>query len=288
MAAFSATYIDAWSKCMLCFALSSQHEGNYIRMQHTDEGPTSASDYLSSYLPFPNWDLDTVGTESQVREAPHVINILVAHERGIFRDSLVTLLRLTPGLRVVGEISDDKHLLDAVRQLGPDVVLLDLAIRQEGGFEVLKQIRSSEIHPEVIVLCRSEDATERLQALRHGARGVILKTDKVKVLIEGIRKVAGGEYWIGSDGVKSLVHSIFEQENESHAGKNRYGLTKRECDVILSVLEGLTNPEIAERFSLSEQTVKHHLSHIFDKLGVYSRLELALFAVNHHLFEKSK
>ncbi|MFP5236361.1 MAG: LuxR C-terminal-related transcriptional regulator [Acidobacteriota bacterium] len=269
-------------------ALLSQHEGNYIKMHPTDEGPTSASDYLSSYLPFPNWDSDKIGTESQIRDAPHVINILVAHESGIFRDSVVTLLRATPGLRVVGEISDDQHLLEAVRQLGPDVVLLDLAIRQEGGFEVLKQLRSSEIHPEVIVLCRSEDATERLHALRHGARGVILKTDKVKALIEGIRKVAGGEYWIGSDGVKSLVHSIFEQENESHAGKNRYGLTKRECDVILSVLEGLTNPEIAERFSLSEQTVKHHLSHIFDKLGVYSRLELALFAVNHHLFENSR
>lgn len=257
-------------------------------MQSTDEITVSASQCLSSYLPFPNWELDKIGTESQINSTPHIINLLVAHERGIFRDSLVTLLSTTPGMRVVGEVSDDTHLLDAVRQLGPDVVLLDLALRQEGGLEFLKQLRSSEVHPEVIVLCGSDDAAGRLQALRNGARGVILETEKVKVLIEGIHKVAAGEYWIGSDGVKTLVHSIFEREQESHAGKTRYGLTKRECDVILSVLEGLTNPEIAERFSLSEQTVKHHLSHIFDKLGVYSRLELALFAVNHHLFENGK
>lgn len=264
------------------------YEGTYLTMQAVDEVATSSDNSLTSYLPFPNWDMHELGTESEKARAPHVINILVAHERGIFRDSLVTLLRMIPGLRVVGEVSDDRRLIEAARQLGPDVVLFDVALCQENKLDVLKELGGFPSHPNVIVLCGSDDAAERLEALRNGARGVILKRETASVLIEGIRKVADGEYWIGSDGVKSLVTSMFEREQSSRNGKNRYGLTNRECDVVLSVLEGFTNPEIAEKFSLSEQTVKHHLSHIFDKLGVFSRLELALFAVNHRLFENGR
>ena len=216
----------------------------------------------------------------------HGAKILIIDDEIAILDSLSELL--SSQSYVVETANSGTTAIKKTLETNPDVILLDLAIPQDGGLEVLRQLRSAGLHAEVIVLCGSGDPPERLQALRHGARGVILKTDKVKTLIEGIQKVADGDYWIGSDGVKSLVHSIVEGEQDSHAGKNRYGLTKRECDVVLSVLEGFTNPEIAERFSLSEQTVKHHLSHIFDKLGVYSRLELALFAVNHHLFENGK
>ena len=129
----SATRIDSESGCVLCLAHYPSTKGNIFKMQSTDSRSSSASQGLSSYLPFPTSDLAEIGTENQIGDAAHVITLLVAHERGIFRDSLVALLRTTPGLTVVGEISDDRRILDAVRQLHPDVILLDLAIPQDGG-----------------------------------------------------------------------------------------------------------------------------------------------------------
>jgi DNA-binding NarL/FixJ family response regulator len=116
---------------------------------------------------------------------------------------------------------------------------------------------------------------------------VILKDAATSLLFEGIRRVVAGEYWIGRESVSDVIRYLVRGETgEAHARKQKFGLTPRERQIVGAVVAGYTNKEIAGRFSLSEDTVKHHLSNIFDKLGVSSRLELALFAVNHQLVDE--
>lgn len=209
--------------------------------------------------------------------------IVIADDETIFRESLRMLLQMGNGFEVIGGCSDTQAALELVRKLKPDVLLLDHDLPREDGTDLLAQLKNSEVDVKVIVLSQTISQEETISALRMGARGIVLKTEPADCLIECIHKVIRGEYWLGKDGLRELVHAVCSIGQVKPSVKNRFRLTPREIEMIQAVLEGYSNPEIAANFSLSEQTVKHHLSNIFDKLGVYSRLELALFAVNHDI-----
>ncbi len=124
-----------------------------------------------------------------------------------------------------------------------------------------------------------------MQALQLGARGVVLKDSATQLLLKAIHAVMTGEYWVGRESVSNLVrylHALMQFANDEARQKN-FRLTPRELEIVSTVVAGYSNKEIAEYFKISEDTVKHHLSNIFDKLGVSTRLELALFAVNKSL-----
>ena len=118
-----------------------------------------------------------------------------------------------------------------------------------------------------------------------GARGVILKHSATDVLFEGIRCVMAGQYWVGHESVSDLVQALLEfmPRQGAPARSEEFGLTRRETEVIALIVSGYTNKDIAQKFGISQHTVKHHLTNIFDKLGVSNRLELVLFTINHHL-----
>ena len=123
-------------------------------------------------------------------------------------------------------------------------------------------------------------------ALRLGARGVVMKESATQVLIDSIRAVMQGDFWVGREVVTGRVTARAAQGGPAADRKARpYGLTNRELEIVSTIVAGCTNREIAQRFSLSEDTVKHHLTSIFNKLGVANRLELAMFAVNNRLLE---
>ncbi len=134
----------------------------------------------------------------------------------------------------------------------------------------------------IIVLAASIERIQIVQALQFGARGVVMKEAATQLLMKAIRAVMSGEYWVGREAVGDIVDFMRNSSSGDKQQKN-YGLTKREMDILVSIVTGLSNKEIARRFSLSEDTVKHHLTNIFDKVGVNSRLELALFAINNRL-----
>jgi len=213
--------------------------------------------------------------------------ILIADDHPIFRDGLKRLLESEPDFKVVGEACDGVEAVKLVRQLKPEILLLDLAMPRRPGLEALREINSGPTSSSVrvILLTAAAEKDQIVEALQLGARGVVLKDSATQILLKSIRAVMNGEYWVGRESVANLVQYLRTLvDSSSHESrKKRYGLTPRELEVISAVVAGYANKEIAEYFKISEDTVKHHLSNIFDKVGVSTRLELALFAVNQSL-----
>jgi two-component system, NarL family, nitrate/nitrite response regulator NarL len=214
------------------------------------------------------------------------VSILIADDHTIFRDGLRRLLEAEPELQVAGEAADGAETITRVRDLNPDVLLLDLAMPRVPGMDVLRELSSNgnETRTKIIVLTAAVERLEIVQALQLGARGVVMKEAATQLLMKAIRTVMSGQYWIGREAVGDIVEFMRSNPSGEKPSRN-YGLTKREMDILTTIVAGLSNKEIARRFSLSEDTVKHHLTNIFDKVGVASRLELALFAINNRLTE---
>jgi two-component system, NarL family, nitrate/nitrite response regulator NarL len=225
---------------------------------------------------------------SPARSSFSPVRVLIADDHSLFREGLRKLIESEAGFEVVGEASDGEMLLALARQLQPDVILLDLAMPRRDGMEVLRELAAAEIQVRTLVLTASINKAQIVQALKLGAYGVILKESTTQRLFDSIRCVMAGQYWIGRESVSDLVRAFRSIAAPDAASRSRdFGLTPRELEIVTLVVAGYSNPGIAQRCSISEQTVKHHMSNVFDKLGVSNRLELALFAVNHQLTDSA-
>ena len=213
------------------------------------------------------------------------IRILIADDHPIFRDGLRRLLEAEKGFQVVGEAADGEEAVKLARQLKLDIVLLDLAMPRVTGLEALRELASSSKPVHIVLLTAAVEREQIVEALQLGARGVVLKESATQLLYKCLRAVMAGGYWVGRDAVSDLVRLLRELTPTpgEEARRTKYGLTPRELEIVGAIVAGYTNKDIAEKFALSEQTVKHHLSSIFDKCGVSNRLELGLFAVNRRL-----
>ncbi|HEY1500126.1 MAG TPA: response regulator transcription factor [Acidobacteriaceae bacterium] len=216
---------------------------------------------------------------------PSPIRILIADDHPLFRDGLRRLLQAEPGYEVVGEASDGDVLVDLARKTKPDILLLDLSMPRQDGMEVLRELSSSRLPVRTLLLTASIEKQQIVQALKLGAYGVIMKESTTQRLFDSIQCVMAGQYWVGRESVSDLVRALrsVSPSSENVRTTRDFGLTNREMEIVTLVVAGYSNPDIAQRCSISEQTVKHHISNVFDKLGVSNRLELALFAVNHRL-----
>jgi DNA-binding NarL/FixJ family response regulator len=218
------------------------------------------------------------------------VRILIADDHPVYRQGLRALFRDETEFIVVGEAPDVQHALELTDKLYPDVLLLDLNMPKLSGLEALRELSNSAAPVRTILLTASIEQEQIAQALQLGARGIVLKDSPTEILFKSIRAVMKGKFWVGERAVADLVGVLRANApaaapalKETAASKSRFGLTPREIEIVGTIVQGLTNKEVAGRFSISEQTVKHHLSNIFVKTGVSKRLELALFAINHHL-----
>ena len=212
------------------------------------------------------------------------IRIVIADDHGVFREALETLLEAESDFRVVGTVGDGRDAVALVRELCPDILLLDVAMPHVGGIETLRQITAGASPTRVILLTGAIDKADIVTAIQLGARGLVLKESGAAVLLKGIRGVMAGQYWIGREAVSDLIEVLRSlSPSGGDAPRKDFGLTAREIDIIGAVVAAYGNKEIGERLQISEKTVKHHLTNIFDKLGVSNRLELALLAVHHRL-----
>jgi len=213
------------------------------------------------------------------------VRIVIADESPIFRDGLRRLLEADARLRAVGDTQLGSTVPALVGQLRPDVLLLGAASSGDLWADTLRGIASEAISVRTILLANGIDTRQVTTALQSGAAGVLAKDSAPDLLFKSIEAVMAGECWIGTERSSRSVTASVRRLDHARRHALGFGLTRRELDIIRAVLDGDTNREIAARLSISENTVKRHLMHTFNKMGVSSRIELALFAAHHRLLE---
>ena len=206
---------------------------------------------------------------------PKPIRLLIADDHAIFRDGLRRLLATQDDFQVIAEASDGKEAIALATELRPDVLLLDLAMPRVPGMEVLRELGRMDLPVRTILLTAAIQPFAVTSALQLGARGIVLKASPPELLLKSIRSVHEGQFWVGSEPVPGWARGTQPATD--------FGLTSREIEIISAIKEGNSNREIAGKLAISEETVKRHLSNIYGKLGVSSRLELAVLASEQRL-----
>ncbi len=218
------------------------------------------------------------------QELTRSVRILIADDYPVVRFGVRKMLQSHHEYVVVGEASNGKEAIREIREMQPDILLLDLNMPLLPGLEALRELTTIQVPTRTILLTSSISQREILEALQLGARGVVLKDTLTTDLSACIAAVMQGHYWLGRKPVQDLVQVLNElMEEIEQPATNTFGLTVRELDVVRLIAQGLTNKEIAQECSIADGTVKRRLKKIFDKVGVWNRLELALFAINHRL-----
>ena len=214
----------------------------------------------------------------------HQIRIVIADDHPVVRIGVKNMLQRDAGLEVIGEASDGDEAIAATLELLPDILLLDLQMPRLPGLEAMHAIMSGSPTVKILLLTSTITSQQIIEALQIGARGIVLKEALADHLSTAIRAVSSGDYWIDGRRVVNLMGALHELMQQAVVPERKtYGLTPRELEVVGCIVEGCSNRDVAKQFGLSEETVKRHLSNIFDKTGVSTRLELALFAIAHQV-----
>jgi two-component system, NarL family, nitrate/nitrite response regulator NarL len=217
------------------------------------------------------------------------IRILIADGQPLFRDVIRKVLETQADFTIVGEVGDG---VDAVRQtvgLRPDILLLDASIAELSRLEVLRALRQAHVHVRTILLATGLETSVMVEMLQLGACGSVPRSTSAELLFKSIRTVNGGELWIGRAAMTEVFRALSEAASPVRTpAQSDFGLTRREREILTLVIEGDTNKGIAQLLSLGRDTVKHHLTSIFNKTGMSNRLELALFARHYRLADAHK
>jgi two-component system nitrate/nitrite response regulator NarL len=212
------------------------------------------------------------------------IRIAIAGEHPIFRHGLRRLLEAEPGFAIVGEEADGSRADVLALAVDPDVLLLGAASSGRLFVDTIRALRLSDSRARTILLSDRIDTPEVAAALESGARGVVLKDSAPDVLFSGIRCVVSGRIWLGH-GEAPRPAAGLKKLTVARRRSQAFGLTPREVEIVRAVVAGRSDREIAQRAAISENTVKSHLTHIFNKCCASNRVELALFAAHHRLLD---
>jgi two-component system nitrate/nitrite response regulator NarL len=227
----------------------------------------------------------TVNSEYEGHGSLSPVRVLICEDHAVLREGLRSLLESRPGFEVVGEAAEGSAALLLAERIQPDLMLLEATLPGRSGMDVLRALAPLKICARPLLLTEDVSSRAIMDALKLGAYGVILKGAGPQQFFRCIRCIMAGQYWIGRKGVSDLVRALqsLELSLEDATRTKGLNLTAREREVVSMIVAGHSNPEIASICSISEQTVKHHVGNVFSKLGVSSRLELAMYALNHRL-----
>jgi DNA-binding NarL/FixJ family response regulator len=214
------------------------------------------------------------------------IRVLIVDDHEVVRAGLRMLIESHAGLALAGEAGTRAEALAAAARDRPDVIVLDLDLGGENAVDDIPELLATAPGARVLVLTGVRDPELHRRAVRLGAMGVVRKEKAAVVLLAAIERVHAGEAWLERGMIGSLLSEMRRPQAAAPADPEQARiatLTKREREVIVLAGQGLKNRQLAQRLSISETTVRHHLTSIFDKLGVGDRLELVIFAYRHGL-----
>ena len=217
-----------------------------------------------------------------------MIRVLLVDDQELVRAGLRRILHPDEGFEVVGECEDGDEVDDAVAQLGPDVVVMDVRMKRVDGAEATRRLRARDDAPPVLVLTTFDDDEVLSAALRAGAAGFQLKDAPGEEIMRSARVVAAGEAWLDPAVTERVLATYRATAPSDTDGAARVEeLTPRELDVLRMIGRGASNAEIAEELFVSEATVKSHIGHIFTKLDLRDRAAAIVFAFDHGLVAPS-
>jgi len=224
--------------------------------------------------------------------------VVIADDECMFRMSLRQLLAMPPavvrdvyrvevgnGFEVVGEAGSGEETVNIVQAARPDLLLLDVSMPRRSGLDALRELHRRDNHTQTIILSATLDKSQLARAIQLGARGVVRKDATTELLFEAMARVAAGAWWVHDTLIGDLFDIVrtLSCDDRGVTSGQPFGLTLRQREVLSLVVDGWNNREIAQRFAVSEETVKHHLTRIFDKVGAANRVELALAATRYGL-----
>ena len=211
-----------------------------------------------------------------------VVRILLVDDHEVVRLGLAALLEDVAGVTIVGEAGSGIEALRACERLAPDLVLLDIRLPDQSGVEVCQHITQHWPHIRVIILTSFADDDLIAEAILAGAAGYVLKQVGNQELLRAIEAVRQGKALLDPQVTQRMLQRMRRTERLLDAGAFRE-LSKREIEVLLLVAEGKSNQEIAEALTVTEKTVRNHVSNLLEKLDLRNRVELATYAVTHHI-----
>jgi DNA-binding NarL/FixJ family response regulator len=209
------------------------------------------------------------------------IRIVIIDSHTLVRTGLRLILENKPGFIVVGEAGKATEALEVVAAEKPDIILLKLDPLSSIGLEIIRKLSKASSCSRVVLLARPDEAQLLINAVQEGVLGIVLKTQSGDTLIKAIQKVHTGEVWIERSMIANLLSGLRNAQQliaQDPQIVSIAQLSRRERQVIQQIGQGLKNYQIAKQLSLSETTVRHHLTSIYEKLGVSDRLELLVFA----------
>jgi NarL family two-component system response regulator LiaR len=208
-------------------------------------------------------------------EAKDRVRLLIVDDHAVVRQGLITFLELQDEIEVVGEAGNGREALQKVKELEPDVVLMDLVMPVMDGLTAIKEIKLMRPQTEVIALTSFADDEKVFTAIRSGATGYLLKDVQPNDLVKAVLAAERGEVQLHPEVAKKLMHEVVAPAKETEPLDE---LTEREKEVLALLGQGMSNKEIAYKISVSEKTVKAHVSSILNKLNLPGRTHAALYA----------
>ncbi|MDO9227908.1 MAG: two-component system response regulator NarL [Pseudomonadota bacterium] len=203
--------------------------------------------------------------------------LLIIDDHPLFRRGVMQLVQMAGQFEVVGEASSGQEGIDMAKRLAPDMVLLDLNMKDMSGLDVLKELKSWDNDPRVVMLTVSDQAEDLIGALRLGADGYLLKEMDPEELVGKLKEAAAGQVTLTERLTRLLAHSL--REDNRPKDPDQAGLTEQEGRILEQISLGKSNKLIARELNIAEGTVKVHVKHLLRKLNLRSRVEAAVWAV---------
>lgn len=213
-----------------------------------------------------------------VETAKKTLKVLLADDHAILRSGLKLLLSAQPDLEVVGEATNGKEAVAMVKDLRPDLVIMDVAMPEMNGLAATDAIKKQSPEVKVLLLSMHENEEYLYRAIEAGGSGYVLKKSASEELIDAIRQVMEGQTFIRSSELKAVAADFLDRVKTGETHDTYEELTEREKEVLGHIAEGFTNQQIADKLIISVRTVETHRARIMDKLGLHKRSELVQYA----------